>query len=68
MYYKFDSIDFINVGDRDDNSNDLTSKASASLARKYVKNGDFEAFKEIVPFNEEDALELFTEIRSIYGL
>ena len=68
MYYKFDSIDFINAGDRDDNSDDLTSKASASLARKYVKNGDFEAFKEIVPFNEEDALELFTEIRSIYGL
>ena len=61
--YSFNTINFVNAGIRDDDSDDLTQRASASLARKHVIDDDFEAFKEIVPFNNDDAYSLFKELK-----
>ena len=61
--YSFNTINFVNAGVRDDDSDDLTQKASASLARKYVIDDDFDSFKNIVPFNETDSYNLFKELK-----
>ena len=66
--YKFDDISFENAGDRDEESDDITERASASLARKYVQEDDLDSFKEIVPFNDTDAEELFNKIKLGLGL
>ena len=63
--YNFDSIKFVNAGIRDDSSNDITERASASAARAAVVNGNFEGFKQLVPFNESEADNLFRQIYSI---
>ena len=42
--YDFDSIDVINAGDRDEDSDDPLEAMSASVQRKHVTNGDFAAF------------------------
>lgn len=63
--YNFESIKFVNAGIRDDSSNDITERASASAARAAVVNGNFEGFKQLVPFNESDADNLFRQIYSI---
>ena len=63
IQYNFDSIEFVNAGQRDENSDNLTSKASASLARKYVKENDFESFKNIVPFDETASKKIFDEVK-----
>ena len=68
IIYDFNSIDFVNAGDRSDDSDDITSRASASLAREYVKNNDFDNFSKIVPFNEEDAKELFDDVKIGLGI
>ena len=61
IIYNFNSIDFKNAGER--SGNDLASNASASLARKYVLENEFDHFKEIVPFNEKDSYGLFKELK-----
>ena len=63
--YYFDSIKFVNAGVRDDSSNDISERASASAARAAVVNGNFEGFKQLVPFNESDADNLFRQIYAI---
>ena len=63
VLYNFDSIKFVSAGQRDEDSDDLISKASASLARKYVKENNFESFKEIVPFDETTAKKIFDEVK-----
>ena len=66
VLYDFDSIQFKNAGARNDTSDDLVERASASLARQYAKDGNFESFKEIVPV--ENAEELYKEVRSGLGV
>ena len=63
ILYKFNNIKFENAGHRDDGSDDLVEKASASLARKLVIDDDFENFSKIVPFDNKDAAALFKELR-----
>ena len=65
MYYKFDSIRFESAGARDDNSEDLTTKASASYVRKLVLEGDHEMFLKMVPLSGEDAEDMWSDLRSI---
>lgn len=65
IVYDFNSIDFKSAGARNDDSDDLVEKASASLARQYAKEGDFEHFKEIVPV---DAENLYRDVRAGLGL
>ena len=65
IMYDFDSIDFESAGTRNDHSDDISEQAAASLARKYVKEDNFERFKEIVPFSEEDAKELFNKLKGV---
>ena len=60
--YSFNSIKFVNAGNRNDRSDDLIERASASAARAAVVNGNFESFKELVPFNEKDADNLFRQL------
>ena len=61
IIYDFNSINFKNAGER--SGDDLASNASASMARKDVLENDFDHFKQIVPFNENDAKKLFKELK-----
>ena len=65
MYYNFDSIRFESAGARDDNSEDLTTKASASFVRKLVLDGDHEMFLKMVPLENDDAEDMWEDLRSI---
>lgn len=67
LYYEFSNISFVSAGDRDEDSDDLAVKASASLARSYVVEGDLDSFKQIMPFDEKTATDLFDELTSIYS-
>ena len=64
MFYKFDSIVFENAGHRDENSDDITEKASASYARQLAIEGDFETFKLVEPLTPDLAAQLFKELRT----
>lgn len=64
IIYNFDSIDFIDAGDRDSDSDDLVTKASASLARQLASEGDLEGFKELVPLNDSDAEAMYNDVRA----
>lgn len=68
LFYRFTSLTFEDAGHRDENSDDLAEKASASLARSYVKDDRFDLFEEIVPLSEEDAGALFNELQSEMGM
>lgn len=56
----------LNAGARDEGSSDLAETASSSLVRRMALDNDFEKFKQLVPFDENDADELFDEIRDFY--
>ncbi len=68
IIYDFNSIDFESAGARNDASDDLSEKASASLARRYATENDFDSFKEIVPFDEDISKELFDKVKSGLGI
>jgi len=42
--FDFDSVETINAGDRDENSDNAIESLSASVQREHVKNGDFASF------------------------
>ena len=42
--YDFDTVDIVNAGERDENSDDPLEAMSASVQRKHVTNGDFASF------------------------
>lgn len=63
VLYNFNSIRFEDAGQRNPDSLDNAEQASASLARKFVLEDNFDAFKKYVPFNEKDALSLFKELK-----
>ena len=56
-------IKFVNAGERSKTTTDPVERASATIARQLVKDDNFEMFKEIVPFNEDDAYKLFKELK-----
>lgn len=68
LVYKFDSIKFVSSGERSDDSDDITERASASLARKYAQEDDFDSFETIVPFDGDVAKSLFNDVRVGLGL
>jgi hypothetical protein len=55
-------------GERDSDSSDMISKASASLLRKLAAEGDFEEFKLYAPFSPRDAEKLFSDVRKGMGV
>lgn len=68
LVYQFDSIKFVSSGERSDDSEDITERASASLARKYAQEDDFDSFETIVPFDGEVVKSLFNDVRAGLGL
>ena len=68
LVYQFDSISFVSSGERSDDSDDITERASASLARKYAQEDDFDSFETIVPFDGDVAKSLFNDVRIGLGL
>ena len=51
---------------RDETSTDLITQASSTLVKKCVLNDNEELFKKLVPFDENDAEDLYEEIRDFY--
>lgn len=65
--YAFKSIEVKSAGMRDADSDDFIETISASMARQFVKDNDFEDFKEIVPLNASSAKNMFNDIAKVYG-
>ena len=66
LYYEFDSVTIESSGERIDDSDDIATKASASLMRQYVKDNDFESFSAMCPDggdNKELAEEMFAAVQ-----
>ena len=63
LLYNFDSIKFESSGKRDENSVDPVERISATAARNYAIQKDFDNFKNVVALNEKDAKYLFDELR-----
>ena len=66
--YDFGMIRFVNAGHRDDNSNDPIEKASASLVRQLAAEGKFDEFKKFVPLDENEAKNMYNDVRKGLGL
>ena len=63
ILYKFDSIEVISAGERNDE--DEVSSMSATKARQFVKDDDFESFKKAIPCNDEMILrDYFEDLKS----
>lgn len=66
--FNFKKIEVRPIGEeRVDEDIDLKA-VSASKVRKTAKEGNFDLFKEMVPFDETTAKELYDELRSIFGI
>lgn len=64
-FYDFDSIEFVSAGQRDEDSDDVATKASGTLVRKLVAENNYEEFaKYAIPLGEETTQDLFIEIKS----
>jgi len=59
---RFGTLDIINSGEREDGAEGVEG-VSASKAREFVKNNDFESFKGTVPNNPQLAKELFDAVK-----
>ena len=68
-FYNFKSIKFVNVGERNDSSDDIDG-VSATKHRNSVKNNDFVAFTQGLPksMSNSDAKQLFNAVRKGMGL
>ena len=68
-FYNFKSIKFVNVGERNDSSDDIDG-VSATKQRNSVKNNDFVAFTQGLPksMSNSDAKQLFNAVRKGMGL
>jgi len=68
-FYNFKSIKFVNVGERNDSSDDIDG-VSATKQRNSVKNNDFVAFTQGLPksMSNNDAKQLFNAVRKGMGL
>ena len=62
-FYDFDSIDFISAGQRDEDSDDVATKASGTLVRKLVAENNYKEFaKYVIPLGEETTQDLFRKL------
>ena len=61
--FNFKTIEVRRFGDDRITEDISLAQCSASKARNCVKEDDFELFKQIVPFNEDDAQKLFNELK-----
>ena len=68
-FYNFKSIKFVNVGERNDSSDDIDG-VSATKQRNAAKNNDFVAFTQGLPksMSNNDAKQLFNAVRKGMGL
>lgn len=58
VLFNFDDVKVEQAGIRDEDNN-----VSATMVRKFAKEKNFDEFKKYVPFNEQDAKNLFDELR-----
>lgn len=65
-FFDFKEIEVISAGERDADSSDEVEAASASKARVFAKNGDYENFSKIVPL--ENPRELYDKVREGLGI
>lgn len=63
----FKSLNIVSSGEREDGAEGLAG-VSASLARQYAKQNNFEAFKGIVPNDIKLAKEIFIALRKELGI
>ena len=61
-YYKFDSIDIVNAGQRDPDSEGVEGM-SASKMRAAASNGDMDSFLQGVPSGFADGKKLYRDVR-----
>ena len=68
-FYHFESMDFVSVGDRDENAKGIQG-VSATKQREYAINEDFTSFAQNLPKNvsNKDAKDLFNAVRKGMGL
>lgn len=59
---RFGTLNIVSSGEREDGAEGVEG-VSASMAREFVKNNDFESFKGTVPNNPQLAKELFDAIK-----
>lgn len=66
-FYKFDSVEIVSAGERDEESDDVVSRASASLVRQLVRENKFDEFLQYTPdagANIELAKNLYEKVRN----
>jgi len=66
-YYKFDSIDIINAGQRDPDSKGVEGM-SATKMRAAASNGDMDSFLQGVPSGFSDGKKLYRDVRKYMGI
>jgi len=66
-YYKFDSIDIVNAGQRDPDSEGVEGM-SASKMRAAASNGDMDSFLQGVPSGFADGKKLYRDVRKYMGI
>jgi nicotinic acid mononucleotide adenylyltransferase len=59
---RFGTLNIVSSGEREDGAEGVEG-VSASMAREFVKNNDFESFKGTVPNNPQLAKELFDTVK-----
>lgn len=66
-FYEFNSVEIISAGERDEESDDVVSRASASLVRQLVRENKFEEFLQYTPdagANIELVKSLYEKVRN----
>ena len=67
LVFDFDRTDAVSSGDRDPDADGIAG-VSASQARAYAANNDYEDFKKVVMDNSEELVKsMFTKIQSVVG-
>ena len=66
-YYKFDSINIVNAGQRDPDSEGVEGM-SASKMRVAASNGDMDSFLQGVPSGFSDGKKLYRDVRKHMGI
>ena len=66
-YYKFDSINIVNAGQRDPDSEGVEGM-SASKMRVAASNGDMDSFLQGVPSGFSDGKKLYRDVRKYMGI
>jgi hypothetical protein len=67
-YFNFDSIQVRSAGERNEDSDDATTQASASLVRKLVYDLDYDRFREFIGVKRELQEECFETLAYEMGV